>query len=76
MALILDLSSLEGHSFNDSIPKHPFLVHYITVDSFIDGIIARGHGTLMAKFDVANAHRNVAIHPQDHPLLGMMWREK
>ncbi|KAL9961224.1 hypothetical protein ACROYT_G030129 [Oculina patagonica] len=33
-----------------------------------------GRGTLMAKFDVATADRNVAIHPEDRPLLGMRWR--
>ena len=30
----------------------------------------------MAKFDVVSAYRNLAIHPQDRPLLGMMWRDK
>ena len=52
------------------------LVHlsYVTVDSFIEGIMARGQGTIMAKFDVASAYRNVAIHPQDRSLLGMGWR--
>ena len=71
--LILDLSSPDGHSVNDGIPKTPFSVQYVTVDSFIDGIMARGRGTLMAKFDVASAYRNVAIHPLDRPLLGMKW---
>ena len=28
----------------------------------------------MAKFDMATAYRNVAIHPEDRPLLGMRWR--
>ena len=28
----------------------------------------------MAKFDEASAYRNVAIHPDDRPLLGMQWR--
>ena len=74
--LILDLSSPEGHSVNDGIPKPPFSVQYVTVDSFIEGIMARGRGTLMAKFDVASAFCNVAVHPQDRPLLGMVWRGK
>ena len=74
--LILDLSSPEGHSVNDGIPKPPFSVQYVTVDSFIEGIMAKGRGTLMAKFDVASVYRNVAIHPQDRPLLGMVWRGK
>ena len=38
--------------------------------------MARGRGTLMAKFDVASAYRNMAIHPDDRPLLGMQWRGK
>ena len=61
--LILDLSSPKGHSVNNGIPKPLFSVHYVTVDSFIDSIMVRGRGTLMAKFDVASAYCNVAIHP-------------
>ena len=72
----MDLSSPEGHSVNVGIPKPPFSVKYVTVYSFIEGIMARGRGTLMAKFDVASAYRNVAVHPQDRPLLGMVWRGK
>ena len=74
--LILDLSSPDGHSVNDGIPKAPFSIQYVTVDAFINGIMARGHGTSLAKFDVASAYRNVAIHPLDRPLLGMKWREQ
>ena len=74
--LILDLSSPVGHSVNDGIPKPPFTVQYVSVDAVIEGIMARGRGTLMAKFDVASAYRNVAIHPDDRPLLGMQWRGK
>ena len=72
--LILDLSSPEGHSVNDGISKPAFTVQYVSVDAFIEGIMTRGRGTLMAKFDVATAYRNVAIHPDDRPLLGMTWR--
>ena len=39
-------------------------------------LLARGPGTLMAKFDVASAYQNVAVHPRDRPLLGMMWCDK
>ena len=65
--LILDLSSPEGHSVNDGIPKPAFTVQYVSVDAFIEGIMTLGRGTLMAKFDVATAYRNVAIHPEDRP---------
>ena len=72
--LILDLSSPEGHSVNHGIPKPPFTVQYVSADAFIDDIMSLGRGTLMAKFDVASVYRNVAIHPDDRPLLGMQWR--
>ena len=72
--LTLDLSSPEGHSVNDGIPKPSFTVQYVSVDAFINGIMSLGQGTLMAKFDVASTYRNVAIHPDNCSLLGMQWR--
>ena len=72
--LILDLSSSPGHSVNDGIPRLPYSVQYVTIDEFIDGIMIRGQGALMAKFDVATAYRNIAVHPDDRYLLGMKWR--
>ena len=57
-------------------PSLYFQFSKVTVDSFIDCIMAQGRGTLMAKFDVASTYRNVAIHPQDHSLLGVKWRDK
>ena len=71
--LILNLSLPEGHSVSDGILKPPFSVQYVMVDSIFEGIMARGQGTLMAKFDVVSAYRKVAVHPQDPPLLGMVW---
>lgn len=76
MVLILDFLFLEGYSFNDSIFEYLFLVYYIIVDFFIDGIIVRGYGIFMVKFDVVNVYRNVVIYFQDYFFLGMMWREK
>ena len=74
--LILYLSSPEGHRVNDGILKPPFSVQYVTVDASVAGVMARGQGTLMAKFDVVIAHRNVAIHARGWPLQGMMWHDK
>ena len=61
---------------NDGNPKPPFIMQYVSVDAVIEGVLAWCRGTLMAKFDVAkfdmaSAYRNVAIHPDDRPLLGM-----
>ena len=61
---------------NDGNPKPPFIMQYVSVDAVIEGVLARCRGTLMAKFDVASAYRNVAIHPDDRPLLGMQWHGK
>lgn len=74
--LILDLSSPLGHSVNDGIPKEPFSVQYMKVDDVIDGIMLHGRGSLMAKFDVESAYRNVPVHSDDRYLLGMKWRGK
>ena len=71
--LILDLSSPPDASVNDGIPRDSYSVHYMTMDDIIDGIMRYGRGTLMAKFDVESAYRNVTIHPEDHFLLGMQW---
>ena len=72
--LILDLSSPQGHSVNDGIPKDPFSVQYMKVDNIIDGIMTHGQGTLLAKFDVESAYRIIPVHSRDRYLLGMKWR--
>ena len=72
--LILDLSSPLGHSVNDGILKEPFSVQYMTVDDVISGIMSLGLGTLLAKFDVESAYRNIPVHPEDRYLLGRKWQ--
>ena len=74
--LILDLSSPQGGSANDGIPKDPFSLHYVSVDDAIRALVALGPGALMAKFDVRAAYRNVPIHPEDRFLLGMKWCDR
>ena len=72
--LIFDLSSPVGHSVNDGILKEPFSVQYMKVDDVISGIMSFGRGTLLAKFDVESAYRNIPVHPEDRYLLGMKWQ--
>lgn len=56
--LILDLSSSpEKHSVDDRIAKLPFTVQYVSGDVFIDVIMARCHGNVMAKFDMTSAYK-------------------
>ena len=56
--LILDLSSQLGHSVNDGMPQLLFSVQYVSIDEFIDSIMVRGQGTLMAKFVVTTTYHN------------------
>ena len=43
--LIFDLSSPQGYSVNDGIPKDPFLAQYMKADNIIDGIMTHGRGS-------------------------------
>ena len=63
--LSLDLSSPLGRSINDGILKEPFSVQYTRLDDVISGIMSFGQGTLLAKFDVVSAYRNIPVHPDD-----------
>lgn len=74
--LILDLSSPEGKSVNDGIPKELVSLTYMSVDDVVYEVVRRGKGTLLAKMDVQQAYRNIPVHPQDRHLLGMLWQEK
>ena len=51
-------------------------MHYMKVDDVIEGIMSHGRGTLLAKFDVESAYRNVPFHSDDRYLLGMKWQGK
>ena len=74
--LILDLSSPLGQSVNDGILKEPFSVQYLRVDDVISGIMSFGQGTLLARFDVESAYRNIPVHPEDcfawHEMAGQL----
>ena len=72
--LIVDLSSLGGASVNDGIDPQLFTRQYITVDQNIRMVANYGPETLIAKFDVEAAYRNIAIHPDERFLLVMKWR--
>lgn len=74
--LILDLSSPDGASVNDGIDLDQCSIAFATVDAAIEKIVELGRGALMAKVDVEHAYRNVPVHPDDRPLLGMTWNGK
>ena len=67
----MDLSSPHESSVNDGIDR--FSMHYIHQDQIINMIAQHRPGALMAKFNVEAAYRNIAVHPDDHYLMGMKW---
>ena len=72
--LIVDLSSPQGHSVNDAIPKTLCLVAYSSVDQAVGLACALGRGCLMAKLDLKEAYRAVPVHPFDQCFLGVRWK--
>ena len=74
--LIVDLSYPEGYSVNDGIPKECSSMVYSSVGDATKMLLQLGKGARMAKIDVANAFRNVPVHPLDRHLLGMVWNDE
>ena len=70
---IVDMSSPEGHSINDSIPESLCSLSYVGVKAASLRLQRAGKGALMAKVDIRSAYRNVPVHPDDRWLMGMMW---
>lgn len=63
-----------GYSVNDGIDPSHCTTKYASVDDAAGILTKLGSGTLMAKIDISNAYRNIPVHPQDRPLLGMQWK--
>ena len=74
--LILDLSSPTELSVNDGIDKDHCSLSYTSNDEVVKCIISQGRGAMLAKIDIKQAYRNVPVHPEDRPLLGMAWNGK
>ena len=47
---------------------------YISVADIASAILSLGPGSLLAKSDVKHAYRQIPVHPDDRPLLGMRWQ--
>ena len=73
MGLILDLSSPEGRSVNDGIQPALCSLSYVSIDDAARAVAKAGRGALLAKVDIKSAYRIVEVHPEDRPLLGMLW---
>ena len=74
--LIVDLSSPEAFSVNDGISKELCSLTYASVDDVVACVLKAGKGALLAKMDIKSAYRNIPVHPDDRPLLGMRWQDR
>ena len=72
--LITDLSHPHGCSVKDGIDPQLCSLSYVSVDDAVRTIWRLGVGTVLAKFDLESAYRQIPVHPQDRLLLGVMWR--
>ena len=71
--LIVDLSSPEGSSVNDSIDPTLCSLEYVTVDVVAKMAVQLGKGAFLSKIDIRSAYRTIPVHPDDRFLLGMCW---
>ena len=71
--LIVDLSSPQGQSVNDGISRELCTFSYVSVAEIASAVLSLGRGALLAKSDVKHAYRQIPVHPEDRPLLGMKW---
>ena len=71
--LIVDLSHPRGASINDGVDPGLCSLSYSSVDEAAVEIAKLGSGVVLAKLDIQSAYRNVPVHPDDRPLLGMAW---
>ena len=72
--LIVNLSSLTGHSINDGIDPQLCSLSYVSVDDIAASVLKLGRGALLAKSDIKHAYRQIPVHPQDRVLLGLQWQ--
>ena len=74
--LIVDLSSPDNHSVNDGIDPALTSLSYTRIEQVVQTVLDLGPGAQLAKIDVKSAFRVMPIHPDDRPLLGMLWEDQ
>jgi hypothetical protein len=73
---IFDLSTPEGESVNDGIPKEYGAITYEDLDDAIRLILKHGKGAVLMKRDLKSAFRHIPISPSDYWLLIFEWQGK
>ena len=71
---ILNVSSPEGYSLNDNVNPHgPEKVRMSSARQFGHSILDSGKNSLMSKFDMCNAYKNIPCRLKDLWLQGFRW---
>ena len=71
--LIMHLSTPDGNSINSFIDKQAYRFSLITIDTIAEHVRRTGPGAFLSKVDLKHAFRLCPVHPDDWPLLGMLW---
>lgn len=71
--VIFDLSSPEGMSVNDGIPKEYGTLVYETLNHAVRLVAQAGKGATMMKRDLKSAFRHIPVNPCDYWLLVFEW---
>ena len=74
--VIVNLPHPEGFSINNGIPDLYANVSYSSLSDAIKLIIKCGKDCFLSKSDIKNAFRNIPVHPSQHNLLGMTFKNK
>lgn len=72
--IIDDLSAAGPRSVNAGIDDADATVHYASFDDALRLVARLGRGCLLGKLDWQAAYRQIAVHREDWPLLGLAWR--
>ena len=49
---------------------------YTRVEQVAQAVLELGPGTQLAKIDIKSTYRIIPVHPDDRPLLGMLWEDQ
>ena len=70
----MDLSHPKGASVDDGVEPGLCSLSYASNNDVSAVVVRLGQGAKLAKLDIASYYRIIPIHPEYHPLMGMMWR--
>ncbi len=77
--LIVDMSAPHSDvtpSLNELIDKSQYSLEYVKLQDAINIIVQLGQGAKLCKFDIADAFKQIPVHPTVWPFQGIKWEKK